>query len=242
MEHVVEVSARRPHVWLFDVRESAFDALADADFVSDAERHRAARATDPRAERAAIGRRSALRLLLGRYLGEAPRDVRIVTAPGGKPVLLPRVPSERASADDEPTGGAPAFSVCHTGDLYCVAVGHERSLGLDVERLREVARARSIAERWFGSGERERFADLDGEALTLEFMRMWTAKEALAKRHGAGLRLMRGDDAELDVDGNVASGHLRYFPPGEGYVGALAATRTIEDVLVRRPEEDFWTI
>ena len=180
-----------------------------------------------------IARRSALRLLLARYVGLPPQALKIVTAPGGKPVLLPARESLMKTC---------AFSVCHSGDLYCVAVGSEESLGLDVERIREVSRAREIAARWFGPGEADRFSGLDGDDLMLEFMRMWTAKEALAKRHGAGLRLMRGDDVELDVDANAEWGRLRHFPPGDGYVGAIAATVPIEDVHIRCPEGDFWTI
>lgn len=228
----MELTASRPHVWLFDIRTPTFQRLADAEVVSEAERRRATRADDPALQRAVIARRSALRLLLGRYLDVAPKALKIVTAPGGKPVLVPESGSVVKTC---------AFSVCHSGDLYCVAVGRERSLGLDVERLREVSRARAIAERWFGPREGARFAGLDGDELMVEFMRMWTAKEALAKRHGAGLRLMRGDDAELDVDANAERGALRHFPPGDGYVGAIAASRPIEDVCVRYAEEDFWT-
>jgi len=229
----VEVIQGHPHVWLFDIRAPEFQALADTDFTSTSERSRAARAADAKMERAVIARRSALRLLLARYVGLPPQALRIVTAPGGKPVLVPPSDSVMKTV---------AFSVCHSGDLYCVAVGGEQSLGLDVERIREVSRARAIAERWFGAGEAERFSDLDGDDLMVEFMRMWTAKEALAKRHGAGLRLMRGDDAELDVDANAEKGRLRHLSPGDGYVGAIAATGPIEDVHIRCPEDDFWTI
>lgn len=232
-DHVVEVIASRPHVWLFDVRAPEFQELADTDLASKAERKRAARSADAALERAVVARRSALRLVLGRYVGLSPRALKIVTAPGGKPVLLPAPESLLKTC---------AFSVCHSGDLYCVAVGSERSLGLDVERIREVSRAREIAERWFGPGEGDRLEGLHGDELMVEFMRMWTAKEALAKRHGAGLRLMRGEDVELDVDANAGKRRLRHFPPGDGYVGAIAATGPIEDVQIRCPGDDFWTI
>lgn len=226
--------AGHPHIWVFDVRHGPFEALADADSASPLERSRAERMTSPEAARRLLARRSALRLLLSRYLERPPSAIRIVTAPGGKPVLLPEASGGSAA-------GALAFSVGHSGDLYCVVLGRERSLGLDVERLRDVTRARSIAERWFGPGESERFAEVTDQELTVEFMRLWTAKEALAKRHGAGLRLMRGDDAELDVEAAADEGRLRHFLPGEDYAGAIASTQPIEELMVLRPEEDFWT-
>ena len=229
----VELIQSHPHVWLFDIRTPEFQALADTDFTSASERKRAARSADAGMERAVIARRSALRLLLARYVGRPPQTLKIVTAPGGKPVLVPTPDSVMKTV---------AFSVCHSGDLYCVAVGSEQSLGLDVERIREVSRARAIAERWFGPGEADRLSGLAGDEVMVEFMRIWTAKEALAKRHGAGLRLMRGDDVELDVDANAGKGRLRHFSPGDGYVGAIAATGPIEGVHIRCPEDDFWTI
>lgn len=231
----MELSAGCPHVWIFDVQAPRFGSLAEREVASAQERTRAERMTNPDAARRLLARRTALRLLLSRYVGCGPSDLRIVNAPGGKPVLVPLV-------GDAPTRPGLAFSVGHSGDLYCVVVGRERSVGVDVERLRHVARARSIAERWFGPGDRERFVDVVDEDLPLEFMRTWTAKEALAKRHGAGLRLMRGDRTELDVEAATAEETLRHFDPGEGYMGAIASTQSMEGLTIVRPEEDFWII
>jgi len=115
------------------------------------------------------------------------------------------------------------------------------SVGVDVELLRSVQRARSIATRWFGESEAKRFRELPDEALDDEFMRLWTAKEALAKRHGAGLRLMRGRAGDLDVEAAQAEGRLWHFAPASGYAGALASTEVIDEVEIIRPEENPWT-
>lgn len=226
-----DMDPRRPHVWVLDAKEPWFDALADRAVVPDAVRARADSLNNPSAARWLLARRTALRLVLGGYLARPPAELRIVTAPGGKPVLLP--------------GGsrscALTFSTGHSGDLYCVAVGTMASVGVDVELLRSVQRARSIATRWFGESEAKRFRELPDEALDDEFMRLWTAKEALAKRHGAGLRLMRGRGGDLDVEAAQAGGRLRRFAPGSGYAGALASTEVIDDVEIIRPEENPWT-
>ena len=46
-----------------------------------------------------------------------------------------------------PEGRAPAISIAHSGDLLGVALGPVRSLGLDVERMRQVTKAREIAAK-----------------------------------------------------------------------------------------------
>ena len=237
------VAPGRPHVWSFDVTAEWFDALADSRIVSREESDRAAALTNADAARRLLARRTALRLLLADYAVVQPQDVRIVTAPGGKPVLIPAV---HASSEGSAHRAPLAFSVAHSGDLYCVAIGSVASLGLDVERHRHVARARAIASRWFGPREAERLADLDEVRLDAEFIRLWTGKEALAKRHGAGLRLMvggarDGDVGELDVDGALREGRLHYFTVSEGYTAALASTLSIEGIEVERPEESPWT-
>ena len=225
------VAPGRPRVWVVDTTQPWFDALADSGFASDAERARAAAITHPALARALLARRSALRVLLARYLSCGPEEVRVVTAPGGKPVLVPAEPYDRSIA----------FSAGHSGDLYCVALGESASVGLDVERLRAVPRARAIATRWFGAKEAATLDEVPDHRVEAEFMRLWTGKEALAKRHGAGLRLMRGDEGELDVHAELEKRRLQGFTPREGYLAALASTDVVDGIDVIEPGEDLWT-
>ena len=217
-------------IWLVDVTEPGFLATADADLPSDSDRVRASGMADPAAGRLLLARRSALRLILSRYVDAPPEELRIVTAPGGKPVLLP----------------GPAFSVAHSGDQYAIAVTGASSVGVDVEHRRDVSRAADIANRWFGEVEAERLADLPEARLNEEFLRLWTAKEALAKRHGAGLRLMKGRgegaNGALDVDVGLAEERLRSFDAGVEYLAAVASTEVIVDINVTRATEELWTI
>jgi len=234
-----------PHVWVIDVTDPAFVGLAGRDLVrdglaSEADRNRAAAFTDPTAGALLLARRAALRIVLARYLGCAPLDVRLVTAPGGKPVLLP--------LEGDPESPTVAFSVGHSGDLYCISVCGSDSVGCDVERLRELPRARAIATRWFGADEAATLDSIPTSDLAGAFMELWTGKEALAKRHGAGLRLMKGqgDEAavrdELDVGRERSAQRLRSFDPASGYAGAVASSEAIEDIVIHRPTEDAWII
>jgi phosphopantetheinyl transferase len=237
------------HVWVLDLTAPWCDALADAGVVSGVERARAERMTRPEHGRRLLARRSAMRFVLGRYLGRNPGAVEVVAAPGGKPVLVPTAGSGGRIREGPPSGAAsgdgvrrtPAFSVGCSGDLYGVAIGSCVSVGLDIERRRSVPRAAAIARRWFGSREARGLEGLSGEEFEREFMRLWTGKEALAKRHGAGLRLMmRGDVDELDTLAAEAEGRLRWLTPRPGYEVAVASSESVDDVLLVVPEDDGW--
>jgi 4'-phosphopantetheinyl transferase len=217
-------------VWLVDVEDPAFLAAAETDLPTAEDRARAGRLADHAAAARLLARRATLRLVLARYTASSPAELRLVTAPGGKPVLAP----------------GPAFSVAHSGSLYAVAVSGATSVGVDVERRRPVARAAAIAERWFGEDEAGALARVPEEEHDAEFLRVWTAKEALAKRHGAGLRLMKGRGEEsggaLDVAAERSKGRLRAFDPGPEYLGAVATTSPLRAVRLIRPTEELWTI
>lgn len=220
----------RLDIWIADVTDAAFLALAESDLPAEADRARASGLGRPEVARELLARRAALRLILARYTGTDPRDVRVVPAPGGKPVLVP-------------TGASgPAFSIAHSGSVYAVAVSTVRTVGVDVEELRPVSRARSIAARWFGEAEARRLDEVPESEQQDEFMRLWTAKEALAKRHGAGLRLMKGEPGELDVQAAIDDGTLRYFSVAEGYAAAVATSEVVAEIEVIRPGSDMWTI
>ncbi len=120
------------------------------------------------------------------------------------------------------------------------------SIGCDIEQLRSVPRARTIASRWFGRAETEALAQVPDDRLEVAFMELWTGKEALAKRHGAGLRLMvgRGDEREagieLDVRGELEARRLRPFSPAEGYSAAVASNEVVNGIEVIRPGTQDW--
>lgn len=217
-------------VWLIDRRDADFLALADSELPDATDRARAEALTNPEAGRVLLARRAAVKVVVARTLSLAPDAVRVVTAPGGKPVVVTAA------------GKSPALSIAHSGDLVGIAVGPVRSIGLDVERLREVTKARQIASKWFGPTEAARLDRVPEADLVEEFMRLWTAKEALAKRHGAGLRLMRGRPGELDVDTAIGGGRLRYLDVRSGYMAALASSEPLREIRVVHPDRASWTI
>lgn len=91
------------------------------------------------------------------------------------------------------------FSPTHTAGLVALAIGDCGPIGLDAEapRSRDVSRLARAADRWFTPAENRRVQSAiqnrpqEAEAV---FLRVWTAKEALVKRTGAGLAGMRRAD------------------------------------------------
>ena len=210
----------RPDIWVFDRTTPEFASLADRGPVSAEDLSRAEALRDPEARADLLSRRAALRRVLALYLSRHRESIRIVTLPGGKPIFVPE-------PDDE---WRLSFSCGHSGDVFCLAVGTSTSLGVDVELERPVPRALAIAVRWFSPEESDSLRVAQQARLSEEFLRLWTAKEALAKRHSAGLRLMSGPVDELDVQREVGRNALVHFAPRAGYVASLASTSPIDDV------------
>jgi phosphopantetheine--protein transferase-like protein len=222
----------RPDVWVIDHQEEAFLSLAEAAPVAEEDRIRVGAVTREEPRRALMARRVALRVILGTYLARDSESLRIVTSPGGKPTLVPTV-------------GDPlrlTFSVTHSGELLCIAVSSSASLGLDVERYREVSRALSIASRWFSEREAEELRATAEADQGVAFIRTWAAKEALAKRHGAGIRLMSGKTGDLELGSEAADGRLVTFSPRPGYAGALASSEAIVQPHILRPGNADWLV
>jgi 4'-phosphopantetheinyl transferase len=112
-----------------------------------------------------------LRYVLALYAGCRPTDVPISTSDSGKPVL---------------TDSAFEFSLSHSETLAVVAIAR-RQVGIDIERVRPVPDAISLATRFFSRSEAGFISGFPGTSLDLEFLRLWTRKEAFLKGCGLGL-------------------------------------------------------
>jgi 4'-phosphopantetheinyl transferase len=212
------------HVWRVGLDIPAGELERRVAWLAVDERGRASRFRNPLDRRRYVAHRSALREILGAYLGLEARQVQLDRDRLGKPRL----------AGEAGTGWQ--FSVSHSGDFGLVAVRRGRQVGVDVEQVilgfdwREVA-ALALSEReWRGIGARP--ADRQCEA----FFAIWTRKEALAKAVGLGLRIefpvlqvpadrclggwsvLRFSAEEGDVECAVVD-----LPVGEGFRASLAS-------------------
>ncbi|HHW4682651.1 MAG TPA: 4'-phosphopantetheinyl transferase family protein [Xylella sp.] len=79
------------------------------------------------------------------------------------------------------------ISWSHSGDYLLLALAHGGCLGVDMERERSRPHLLDLAQRFFHPGETEALRTLDAPAQHALFFRLWCAKEAILKAHGAGI-------------------------------------------------------
>jgi 4'-phosphopantetheinyl transferase len=166
----VNIDADEIHVWFAsaDVSAEALDALSRC--LSAEERQRAGRFRLQSDRARSIVGRAVLRRLLGWYSGTRPESFNFTCGDHGKPEL-PGRPLE--------------FNVSHSGRLIAIAVAVGTPVGTDIEEIRPMEEASSMARRFFSPEE----ADCVGRAVDVDeaFFAIWTAREALVKGVGSGL-------------------------------------------------------
>ena len=209
-------------VWSASLEPPAPLASHLAGYLAPDERQRAERFVFSHDRDHFVAGRAFLRLLLGQYLGTEPRALRFSYGPNGKPALA----DNRADLH---------FNLAHSGPLAVCALARGCELGVDLERLRPLEDADSVARTAFSPWEVDRFESLPEAVRPRAFYETWTRKEAFLKALGHGLarpldsfdvslgpgeppRLLRtlGDPTEADRFSLYA------VDPEVGYVGAIA--------------------
>ncbi len=185
--------------------------------LSAEEQARADRFHFPRDRRRFVLARAFLRTLLGDYTGEAPVRVPLHLSSSGKPFLADRSDLH--------------FNLSHCEDRGVVAIAR-RAIGVDLERMRAVPEALSIAGNLFAPSETQALLAFPAELRSEAFLRCWTRKEAYVKARGVGLSIpLTSFEVTLD-DGpprlvfleEPADGkwNLHDVGAGPGWTGAIA--------------------
>jgi 4'-phosphopantetheinyl transferase len=161
------------HLWWADLARHESEIGRFHELISPAERERAARFRQAGSRRRFVAARGILRILLGRYLGWDPAEVPLTVGCFGKPRLA---------------GNRPAlhFNVSHADDLAVYAFGGESEVGVDLERIQEVAEWQAIASSFFDESETATLSTFSGTQRTSAFIGAWTRHEALLKASGRG--------------------------------------------------------
>ncbi len=217
----IEIGAREVHLWGIWLNAGT-EALAQfSSTLSSEERYRADRFSSEILKCSYTFSRGGLRILLAHYLGRLPNEIELIRGPKGKPSL-------RESSRIR-------FNTSHSGQmaLYAFTLGCE--VGVDVEQIRKLDDAESLASRFFSPGEISELLSLNPKEMTQAFFRCWTRKEAYIKAVGGGLSiplscfqvtLLHGVPARLvqiaDDMGDAGEWTLHHLEPAPGYVGALA--------------------
>ena len=181
---------REVHIWFRSLDTAGVDAPAVLPCLSADECQRAQRFHYDQHRNEFILSRGTLRLVLASYLGEPPGRLRFEYAEQGKPALAKAHSEHRLS-----------FNLSHTYGMMLLAVVRQRSVGVDIEKIRSDFNVREIAERFFSVAEQSGLRRLPEEEQYEVFFRCWTRKEAYIKATGEGLSLpLRDFDVSLDAD------------------------------------------
>ncbi|MFD1436738.1 4'-phosphopantetheinyl transferase family protein [Kroppenstedtia eburnea] len=114
--------------------------------------------------------RGVLRCLLGRYMGQNPREVQIMYGEFGKPFLK----QERIF-----------FNVSHSHHMGLIGISRSDPLGVDIEQIRSFPEAQLLSEQFFSDREKRMIRQTQGDIKA--FFRIWARKEAFIKALGRGL-------------------------------------------------------
>ena len=230
MVHVRTVPTPAPHavhIWHVAIEIDEDQAQATA-WLSDAERARASAFSHLPSRARFTGARAALRGILAAYLGTRPEDVPIAIDDRGKP---------RAA-------GAPCFNVSLSAGRAVVALALS-PIGVDIERIEDRQGLQGIANRFLAPSEVVALRRLPADAFAAAFFGCWTRKEALAKALGLGLALpLRSFTVSVppapaallaSTDDRVTADAwtLMDLDTAPGFAGAVAASGSIDDILVR---------
>lgn len=168
--------------------------------------------------------RTALRMLLGRYLEVPAAEIRFQYENHGKPeVAHPNNARELR------------FNSSDSGGLVLIAVTSGTVVGIDVEQLRPMPDLVNIATRFFSAREVQALLAFKEEKRPEAFFACWTRKEAFLKATGVGLSYpLSAFSVSVDPDGpakmlelgddSAAAGKwsLQDLQPAEGFRASLA--------------------
>jgi len=225
VERVTPETGRPPashgiDVWLMDLSLFADGLSLFANPLSLEERERAERLRTPLLRQRFLAVRAALRWLLGLQLGIDPEDVALVAGVHGKPLL----------AGSEADRGL-VFNVSHAADRAALALGWNRSLGIDIERIRPLRHRDALAERCLAADELSCWRAAPEAERQSRLFRHWVGKEAFGKATGLGIQA--GFDAiSMDLEPlrisavpprfvPAAAWHLAELEVAADYVGCL---------------------
>ena len=181
-----------PNWPVIDLWSAELSDNADIDhllqMLSDSEREQASRFVRVVHKDRFVQRRAFRRIVLGHYLNCAPEKLRFCEDGKTKPRL-----------SDPPNITPVHFNSSHSQEAWVLAVSTVE-IGIDIEYPRKISGLDALIERTCSTTEKESLARLSDESRNQYFFTLWTAKEAVAKLTGEGLRAPL--DA-IDTGGNA---------------------------------------
>jgi 4'-phosphopantetheinyl transferase len=221
-------STKQEHLLLAGVEVSLWRTLLNETYdpahersLSSDELVRANRYLSPLVRQRFITSRATLRAILAEYLNIKPGDVEFQYSRQGKPALGEQHPLR--------------FNISHSENLLVVAVTWGHEVGIDVEAVRSMPEADTIAAQYFSPTEYECYQTLPDDIKLQAFFNCWTRKEAYIKACGEGLALPLSSFEVSFLPGEPpyllrpAVWPMYAFSPAPDYIGALAVAGRCTD-------------
>ncbi len=166
---------RTVDVWREELDVSAEQIMNFYAQLSDDEKARAERFRFPHLKHRYIAGRGILRVLSGRYLGMAAKELVFAYGEQGKP-YLPDFPNFQ-------------FNISHADTQAIFAFAEGSAVGVDVEFIDPEVECEKLAPRFFSANEARKLMALPKAKRAAAFFSCWTRKEAFIKYHGGGLSI-----------------------------------------------------
>jgi 4'-phosphopantetheinyl transferase len=198
------------HVWLSNLSVSASALSLLRGCLTAEEKERAARFHLDRDRNRFVAARGTLRNILAQYLGQAPLQLQIYYGAEGKPALAL-----------DSTGRSLSFNLSHSEDIAVLALGWDRNIGIDVERIRTDIEYEDIARSHFSTDELMSLRALPPQDRVEGFFLAWTRKEAYLKARGNGLQVPL-DSFDVNLKPGEPARFVRGVDPQWQIVGWLA--------------------
>ncbi len=171
----VQIDAREVHIWHSNLQVSPIQYQDMESLLSEEERKRAERFHyDIHRVRFTVAR-ATLRLILAKYLSQAPKEIQFGYGINGKPGLASPNPLQIE------------FNLSHSEDAVVIAVCREAAVGVDIESIKPNREILRIARRFFSKHEYTVLQSLPKTQRLSGFYNCWTRKEAFVKAVGSGL-------------------------------------------------------
>jgi 4'-phosphopantetheinyl transferase len=174
--------------------------------------------------------------ILSKYLGVTINQIKFSYNKFGKPVL----PADINLQDLN-------FNVSHSGELGIIALTKKYKIGVDVERIAELADIDDIIQMCFSKDEQRLFHGVKDPEKTTLFYRIWTGKEAFVKAIGKGFsfplknisfKLNHNKEIVIsdiiEVPENLNDWQIYNFNPQENYSSAVVVN--LNSFLIRKFE------
>ena len=219
----IELGEDEAHVWQAALDQGAKVIANMAALLSQDEHQRAMRYYHHVDRDRFIVGRGILRKIISAYLALPPGQLRFTYNEYGKPAV-----------SDDQNVCALNFNLSHSAGLILYAVTRGRTVGIDIEYIREDFATLEIAEHFFSKDEVAALKSLPTDQRTMGFFNCWSRKEAFIKAKGMGVSypldrftvsLATGEPpALLKVDDDareVARWKMYELNPGADYAAAL---------------------